>query len=53
MRRHGARFSTAVQLGLAVSLAVAIGVGVAQAWGERMPGPPPDSTLRDTARTSR
>jgi len=47
MRRHGARFSTAVQLGLAVSLAVAIGVGVAQAWGERMPGPPLDSTLRD------
>ena len=47
MSRHGARFSTAVQIGLAVSLAVAIGVGVTQAWGERMPGPPVDSTLRE------
>ena len=47
MRRHGARFSTAVQLGLAVSVAVAIGVGIAQTWGERMPRPPLDSTLRD------
>jgi len=47
MRRHGARFSTAVQLGLAASVAVAIGVGIAQAWGGRMPGPPLTSTLRD------
>ena len=47
MRRHGARFSQAVQLGLAVSLAVAIGLGVTQAWSERAPGPPLAPTLRD------
>jgi hypothetical protein len=47
VRRHGAHFSTAVQLGLALSVAVAIGVGVTQAWGERSSGPPLDSTLRD------
>jgi hypothetical protein len=47
MRRHGARFSTAVQIGLAASVAVAIGVAVTQALGEHMPGPPLDPTLRE------
>jgi len=47
MRRHGARFSTAVQLGLALSVAVAIAVALVQGWGDRVPGPPLSSTLRD------
>ena len=47
MRRHGARFSTAVQLGLALSVVVAIGVALVRMWGDSLPGPPLPSTLRD------